>query len=136
MKITIAYISTLQVPITRPVLINYTGLVFANRTYNRKSSTVMKMNSTSHIFQNNMYNRKSNAVMKMNSTIHKKLEQLYNRTSVYNRNLRVYVKKHEKIRGFEAGAHSRFGHYFCSNLHGSAPRGPRGVTISEFFFHK
>ena len=23
--------------------------------------------------------------------------------------------------------HSRFGHYFCSNLYGSAPRGPRGV---------
>ena len=24
-------------------------------------------------------------------------------------------------------AHSRFGHYFCSNLYGSATRGPRGI---------
>ena len=31
---------------------------------------------------------------------------------------------------------SRFRHYFCSNLYGSAPRGPRGVKKSEFFFHK
>ena len=30
--------------------------------------------------------------------------------------------------------HSRFGHYFCSNLYGSAPRGPRGVKKSDFFF--
>jgi hypothetical protein len=29
--------------------------------------------------------------------------------------------------------HSRFGHYFCSNLYGRAPRGPRGVKKSEFF---
>ena len=27
----------------------------------------------------------------------------------------------------EIFAHSRFRHYFCSNLYGSAPRGPRGV---------
>ena len=26
-----------------------------------------------------------------------------------------------------AAPHSRFGHYFCSNLYGRAPRGPRGV---------
>ena len=30
--------------------------------------------------------------------------------------------------------HSRFGHYFCINLYGRAPRGPRGVKKSEFFF--
>ena len=29
--------------------------------------------------------------------------------------------------------HSRFGHYFCSNLYGRAPRGPRGVK-NQFFF--
>ena len=33
-------------------------------------------------------------------------------------------------------AHSQFGHYFCSNLYGSAPRGPRGVKKLDFFFHK
>ena len=27
----------------------------------------------------------------------------------------------------QTNQHSRFGHYFCSNLYGSAPRGPRGV---------
>ena len=31
-------------------------------------------------------------------------------------------------------SNSRFGHYFCSNLYGSAPRGPRGVKKSDFFF--
>ena len=31
-------------------------------------------------------------------------------------------------------AHSRFGHYFCSNLYGRAPRGPRGVKKSNFFY--
>ena len=34
----------------------------------------------------------------------------------------------------DANAHSRFGHYFCSNLYGSAPRDPRGVKKSDFFF--
>ena len=29
--------------------------------------------------------------------------------------------------------HSRFRHYFCSNLYGSAPRGPWGVKKSDFF---
>ena len=33
----------------------------------------------------------------------------------------------------KADTHSRFGHYFCSNLYGRAPRGPRGVKISDFF---
>ena len=33
-----------------PVLINVTGLVFENSTYNRKSSTVIKINSTIHFF--------------------------------------------------------------------------------------
>ena len=28
--------------------------------------------------------------------------------------------------------HSWFGHYFCSNLYGSAPRGPRGVKNQNF----
>ena len=37
-------------PIIRPVLINVTGLVFENSTYNRKSSTVIKINSTIHFF--------------------------------------------------------------------------------------
>ena len=32
--------------------------------------------------------------------------------------------------------HSRFRHYFCSNLYGRAPRGPRGVIKSDFFFQK
>ena len=32
--------------------------------------------------------------------------------------------------------HSRFRHYFCSNLYGSTPRGPRGVEKSDFFFYK
>ena len=32
-------------------------------------------------------------------------------------------------------AFSQFGHYFCSNLYGRAPRGPRGVKKSVFF-HK
>ena len=36
----------------------------------------------------------------------------------------------------DSATHSRFRHYFCSNLYGSAPRGPRGVKKSEFFFHK
>ena len=31
-------------------------------------------------------------------------------------------------------AHSRFGHYFCSNLYGRAPRGPRSVKKSDFFY--
>ena len=30
--------------------------------------------------------------------------------------------------------HSRFRHFFCSNLYGSTPRGPRGVKKSDFFF--
>ena len=30
-------------------------------------------------------------------------------------------------------SHSRFGHYFCSNLYG---RAPRGVKKSDFFFYK
>jgi hypothetical protein len=30
-------------------------------------------------------------------------------------------------------AHSRFGHYFYSNLYGRALRGPRGVKKSDFF---
>ena len=30
--------------------------------------------------------------------------------------------------------HSRFGHYFYSNLYGRAPRGPRGVKKSDLFF--
>ena len=33
-------------------------------------------------------------------------------------------------------SHSRFGHYFCSNLYGHAPRGPRGVKKSDLFFYK
>ena len=33
-------------------------------------------------------------------------------------------------------AHSRFGHYFYSNLYGRAPRGPRGVKKSHLFFYK
>ena len=32
-------------------------------------------------------------------------------------------------------SHSQFGHYFYSNLYGRAPRGPRGVKKSEFFFY-
>ena len=32
-------------------------------------------------------------------------------------------------------AHSRFGHYFCSNLYGCAPRGPRGVQKSRKIFY-
>ena len=44
-------------------------------TYNRKSSTVIKINSTIHIFLEQYNSRKSNAVMKMNSRIHRKLEQ-------------------------------------------------------------
>ena len=32
--------------------------------------------------------------------------------------------------------HSRFGHYFCSNLYGRAPRGPRGVKKSQLVFYK
>ena len=43
--------------------------------YNRKSSTVLKINSTVHFFQNSTYNRKGNAVMKMDSLIHQKSEQ-------------------------------------------------------------
>ena len=35
----------------------------------------------------------------------------------------------------ETKSHSWFGHYFCSNLYGCAPRGPRGVKKSEFFLH-
>jgi len=35
-----------------------------------------------------------------------------------------------------APAHSRFGQYFCSNLYGRAPRGPRGVTKSDLIFLK
>ena len=30
-------------------------------------------------------------------------------------------------------SHSRFGHYFCSNLYGHAPRGPKGVKKLDFF---
>ena len=55
--------------------INVTGLVFESSTYNRKSSTAIKINSTIHFFPNSKYNRKSNAVMKMNGTIHQKSEQ-------------------------------------------------------------
>jgi hypothetical protein len=33
-----------------------------------------------------------------------------------------------------AGLDTIFGHYFCSNLYGRAPRGPRGVEKSDFFF--
>ena len=33
-------------------------------------------------------------------------------------------------------AHSRFGHYFCSNLYWRTPRGPRDAKKSEFFFYK
>ena len=36
--------------ILRPALINVTGLVFENSMYNRKSSTVIKINITVHIF--------------------------------------------------------------------------------------
>ena len=32
---------------------------------------------------------------------------------------------------FGTVTHSRFGHYFCSNLYGCAPRGPRGVKKSK-----
>ena len=32
-------------------------------------------------------------------------------------------------------SHSRFGRYFCSNLYGRAPRGPRGVKKSDFFYN-
>ena len=32
------------------------------------------------------------------------------------------------------GSHSRFGHYFCSNIYGRTPRGPRGVKKSDLFF--
>ena len=35
----------------RPVLINVAGLVFDNSTYDRKSSTVIKINSTIHFFR-------------------------------------------------------------------------------------
>ena len=35
---------------------------------------------------------------------------------------------------WRASPHSQFGHYFCSNLYGSAPRGSRGVKKSDFFF--
>ena len=45
-----------------------------------------------------------------------------------------YVLKHWT--GWMAWAHSKFGHYFCSNLYGRAPRGPRGVKKSEFFLQK
>ena len=31
-------------------------------------------------------------------------------------------------------SHSRFGHYFCSNLYGPAPRGPSGVKKSDFYY--
>ena len=31
-------------------------------------------------------------------------------------------------------SHSRFRHYFCSNIYGRTPRGPRGVKKSESFF--
>ena len=30
-------------------------------------------------------------------------------------------------------SHSRFGKYFCSNLYGRTPRGPRGVKKPDFF---
>ena len=33
-------------------------------------------------------------------------------------------------------SHSRFGHYFYSNLYGRAPKGPRGVKKSDFFTNK
>jgi hypothetical protein len=44
--------------------------------------------------------------------------------------------KHYGYRSRGLRAHSRFGHYFCSNLYGRAPRGPKGVKKSEFFFYK
>ena len=33
-------------------------------------------------------------------------------------------------------SNSRLGHYFFSNLYGRAPKSPRGVKKSEFFFYK
>ena len=48
---------------------------FKNSMYNRKISTVMRINSTIVFFSNTTYNRKSNGEMKMNSTIHQKSEQ-------------------------------------------------------------
>jgi hypothetical protein len=48
-----------------------------------------------------------------------------------------HVERIRRIRNelqkFKALSHSRFGHYFYSNLYGRAPRGPRGVKKSEFF---
>ena len=35
---------------------------------------------------------------------------------------------------YKSLTHSQFGHYFCSNLYGCAPRGPRDVQKSDFFF--
>ena len=40
-----------EVPLLRPVLIDVTGLVFDNITYNRKSSTVIEINSRIHFFR-------------------------------------------------------------------------------------
>ena len=34
---------------------------------------------------------------------------------------------------FNSTTHSRFGHYFCSNIYGRPPRGPRGVKKPDFF---
>jgi hypothetical protein len=42
--------------------------------------------------------------------------------------------KRKLCSNWESCSHSRFGHYFCSNLYGRAPMGPRGVKKSDFFF--
>ena len=39
---------------------------------------------------------------------------------------------HDRNYGGILSTHSRFAHYFCSNLYGRAPRGPRGVKKSDF----
>ena len=48
-----------------------------------------------------------------------------------------HVERIRRIRNelqkFKALSHSRFGHYFYSNLYGRAPRGPRGVKKSDLF---
>ena len=44
--------------------------------------------------------------------------------------LLVYLKK------IGGNTHSQFGHYFCSNLHGRAPRGPRSVKKSKKNYYK
>ena len=62
-------------------------------------------------------------------------------TELPNRLKVGYISDYRKVVSsntsrLEAHTHSRFRHYFCSNLYGSAPRGPRGVKKSDFFFHK